>query len=307
MNNLNALISEVQQLKCEELITKQLELLDSTPFLDIELSASCNVDCIMCPRDKLKRSNPIMSEKLIEHLINWIPKDAKVMLAGLGEPLFNKYYYHFVSTLNKRGIETGLTTNGLFLTPDVIDKLIQADIRLIQVSFNGVSESVYQNIMPGSCLSTVAKNLKYLAKTKANNLIVKLAVTLQDKNKNELPAIRKFADSLDFEVFVRNLHSRAETTFQKGFLDLPNGCGIFSKVTFVASDGHILSCCQDLGKQFILGHILQDSFVDILTKKKRIVKNNDWFLNCSQCDDDYRYYLLCEDSYTSEGNKIALS
>ena len=272
---------------------RELELLGSIPVFDIELSSRCNISCVMCPRTKLSRKLETMSLGLIKVLLNWLPSNAQAMLCGLGEPLLNSHIFFLISSLRLRGIEVGVTTNGSLLTKNAVDTIVAYGINLIQVSFNGSTEEIYSSIMQNACFSTVIQNLQYLAKIKTSKLTVKLAVTVQRDNRNDVENIQMLATKLGFEVFLRNRHSRSGALMVDGEskVNLP-GCGILPKVTFIAANGDVLSCCQDLAGKFVLGNIGRNTFEDILAAKKNIIDQDSWFPICQHCDDEYRYLLL---------------
>lgn len=274
---------------------RELELLHSEPVFDIELSSRCNINCIMCPRAKLTRKHETMSLGLIRILIDWLPGNAKAMLCGLGEPLLNNDIFFLIRALRKRHIEVGVTTNGLLLTENNADLLVDCGINLIQISFNGSTEEIYSSIMKNSSFAVVMRNLQYLSKVKPSAITVKLATTIQKENIDDRENIQILAAKLGFEVFLRNRHSRG------GLLEanscqsnnLP-GCGIFPKVTFIAASGDVLSCCQDLSGKFVLGNIKRHTFTEVLEEKELVISKNNWFPICKHCDDEYRYLLLAD-------------
>ena len=272
---------------------REIELLYSEPVFDLELSSRCNINCIMCPRAKLKRKHEIMSLDLIKTLIDWLPDNAKAMLCGLGEPLLNNYIFFLISSLRKRNIEVGVTTNGLLLTENNVAMLLDSGINLIQISFNGSTEKIYSSIMKNSSFITVIQNLQYLSKVKTADTIVKLATTVQEENRSDIENIQTLAAKLDFKIFLRNRHSRGGL-LEAGDCQSNNlpGCGIFPKVTFVTANGDILSCCQDLAGQFVLGNIKQHTFTEVLKAKELAINKDHWFPICKHCDDEYRYLLL---------------
>jgi MoaA/NifB/PqqE/SkfB family radical SAM enzyme len=275
---------------------RELELLQSTSIFDVELSARCNLSCIMCPRKKLKRQLKIMSLGSIKVLIDWLPNNAQAMLCGLGEPLLNNHIFFLIASLKKRGIVVGITTNGLLLTENNIDTLINIGVDLIQVSLNGSTEEIYNTIMRNGSFETVNKNLRYLAKNKTASLTVKLTVTVQDQNKNDIKNIQVMAAEFGLGVFLRKQHSRAGA-ISSGSPQVvhSSGCGIFPKVTFIAANGDVLSCCQDLAGEFVLGNINCNKFASILDRKKCIIDQGHWFPICKYCDDEYRHLLLAYD------------
>jgi MoaA/NifB/PqqE/SkfB family radical SAM enzyme len=144
--------------------------------------------------------------------------------------------------------------------------------------------------------ATVMRNLQHLSKIKKPEMVVKLAVTKQRENKNDIENIQTLASNFGFEVFLRNLHSRSGALVVKEEQTVNLlGCGILPKVTFVAANGDVLSCCQDLAGKFVLGNINHDTFEDVLKEKKRVIEQDDWFPICKHCDDEYRYLLLAND------------
>jgi sulfatase maturation enzyme AslB (radical SAM superfamily) len=289
-------LQKQQHLNLHNRKQRELELLNSTPIFDIELSSMCNLSCVMCPRTKLSRNLEIMTLDLIKTLIDWLPSNAQAMLCGLGEPLLNKDIFFLISSLRKRDIEVGITTNGILLTENYTDMMMASGISLIQVSFNGSTDKTYGSIMKNGSFSTVMNNLQYLAKRKTPELTIKLAVTVQKENIDDIENIQALAAKLGFGVFLRNRHSRGGACAVNNSNQLVNlpGCGILPKVTFIAANGDVLSCCQDLAGKFVLGNINLNTFEEVLKEKKRIIDQDDWFPICKRCDDEYRYLLLTD-------------
>ena len=287
----------------KEITRAQLDMIKTAPFFDVELSSNCNVHCLMCPRRELKRTSSLMEKGLMYRLADWFPSQAKVMLAGLGEPILHPKIFEFLFALKKRGIETGITTNGLLLSPEVVSKLIESHVDLIQISFHATSKEQYNKIVKGGSFNKLMNNLSYLSEKVIHCDQVKLTATVQKDNENDIERIKHIADSFGFDLFLRNCHSRAGANYDFSCsFKHPAACGIFSKVSFIDSDGNILACCQDLKSQIRLGHIDQSSFSEILNKKKKIIEGNRGFSICRHCDDDYRYYLIAEHLKTN--NKI---
>lgn len=280
------------------LIEKQLELLQLPPVFDVEVTPKCNMNCIMCPRKNILRQES-MSIDLMQKSIDWFPKNSRVMLAGLGEPLLNKNISFFIAELNKKNITTGITTNGLLLTSNVIKELSDSGLNMLQISFNGSNKEVYNSIMKDGDFDTVMNNIAYLSKHKPQNMIVNLAVTKQRNNISDIENICELARKYDFGIFIRNCHSRAgfmENVKNMNDVGLQHksqqGCGIFSQITFIAGNGDILSCCQDLTGKTKLGSVLMHNFSEIVEYKRQIISENKWSSICNKCDDDYRYHLL---------------
>jgi MoaA/NifB/PqqE/SkfB family radical SAM enzyme len=97
---MNESLKNPQHLSPQDRKQREMELLHSEPIFDIELSSKCNINCVMCPRTKIRRKLEIMSLTSIKVLIDWLPNNAKAMLCGLGEPLLNKDIFFLISSCN---------------------------------------------------------------------------------------------------------------------------------------------------------------------------------------------------------------
>ncbi len=70
-----------------EILSTMLERLEGAPRFDIEASLKCNLDCIMCPREKISRSMEIMSPGLLKGLSEWLPEEyAEIFFAEWENP-----------------------------------------------------------------------------------------------------------------------------------------------------------------------------------------------------------------------------
>ena len=82
-----------------------------------------------------------------------------------------------------------------------------------------------------------------------------------------------------------------------------SGCGILPKITFVATNGDVLSCCQDSKSKYSLGNIYNNTFNDILIKKKQMIAEDEWLPICKYCDDEYRYLFYDDKIWKSCDNE----
>ncbi len=69
---------------------------------------------------------------------------------------------------------------------------------------------------------------------------------------------------------------------------------MFASVTFITSDGDLLSCVNDVPGGHRLGLVAQVDWADLLEDKHRLVAEGAWFDTCLRCDDDYRSVLLAQ-------------
>ncbi len=277
----------------KNILANALKLLEGVPRFDIEVSLKCNINCAMCPRDKITRPKGMMAPGLMDALAYWLPdKKSEIFFCGLGEPLLNHNIYACLSTLHKKKHITGITSNGLLLTPETIHRLIHAKVDFIHISFPSLKKAVYEKIMKGARFEKALEHLKYLSEVKPKHLRVELAFTEQEKNAGEKESVKSFARDLDFGFQHNLLHSRGGH-FSHGYKphtrDGPGPCAVFTRNHFITCEGDILACCHDLQGKTRLGNIKDISFTDLLDiKKSRIIKNR-WFGICAKCDDTNRF------------------
>jgi len=273
----------------EEIDSKILNLLESTPKFDIEVSLKCNLKCIMCPREKISRDIRIMPHDLMNRLSDWLPEDnVEIFFCGMGEPTLNKYLTECLKSLSNGKRYIGITSNAASFTPRFIEHLLSTGINFIQISFNSLSKNRYEHIMKGADFESVMRSLKYLSKVKTPSLYVELAYTEQKENKHEADDIRKFAEELGFGFQHNLLHSRGGNLihdYKKEYRPNSNLCGIFPRRHFISCTGYILACCHDLSGSTVLGHLNQISFAELLEIKRQRILKKEWFDLCEQCDD----------------------
>lgn len=294
--DLENLIAGLSQLSRVELLLAHDSVLESKPLLDVELSTFCNLDCIICPRDRIGREMGMMTGEVLSKLVEWIPDGANIMFSGLGEPLMNPQIAEYVRQLKSRDLTVGLTTNGTLLTRRVVRDLIDSGIDMIQISLYGFSERSYSAVTRRGSFRGVLANLESLSLMRSPDLRIQISVVKQTMCRDHLVRIERFALRMGFSLLIRNRHSRG------GYLMVRNAtpsrtvgldfCGIFPKVTFVTWDGSVLACCHDLEGKTCLGNIGSVSFDQLKRVKRSIITSRDWFDICRHCNDEYRFILL---------------
>ena len=82
-----------------------------------------------------------------------------------------------------------------------------------------------------------------------------------------------------WRVFEQRLRSPALCASESHF------CGILARHNFVAWDGRVLSCCHDLHAENVLGHVGEQSFMDIARAKSPVMKTGPSYRICRACND----------------------
>lgn len=163
----------------------------------------CNLRCAMCkqwrkPKEKELDTKTWKSiiDKLIEKGI------VNIHFTG-GEPLMREDVFELIDYASAKGVTTGLTTNGMLLDKDKIEKLLLAGIRSIVLSVDALQEKYellrgvknsYDKVRNAAVLLSKAKNKKKMDAS-VNFVLMKDTV-------EEFAKVKIFCDNLELPVFV---------------------------------------------------------------------------------------------------------
>lgn len=134
--------------------------------LSIETVSTCNLKCIMCPREGFSEKykiNTVMTDDIFQKIVSHISShDIKmVSICGTSEPLLDKELASRIKTIKDISPNTLVffITNGLLLTPERSKEFHKSNLDAITISFDGASEDTYNSIRVGSDFNTVLENI----------------------------------------------------------------------------------------------------------------------------------------------------
>ncbi|MBN1272553.1 MAG: radical SAM protein [Candidatus Aminicenantes bacterium] len=175
--------------------------------VNIALSNRCNVRCIHCyfHSPEIETSNlfklrmEMHKEFFNDEQKSWKGMDAdpdkvrsviekladlgtqRFLFSGNGEPLIHPQFLMFAGLVKGRGARGLLNTNGLLLTPDTSEALIDMRFDILRVTTMAGSPEMYAVTHPGTPEKTFAelkRNLMFLAEKKASMGISKPKINL---------------------------------------------------------------------------------------------------------------------------------
>lgn len=116
-------------------------------YMEVSPTSACNHRCVFCACDFTgHKPDFIQTKSYIESLPGMVKCGLKsIMFAGEGEPFLHKDFCHICNETKKAGIDIGITTNGVLLTPDRVEQIID-NTSWIKVSCNGVTPGAYGKI-----------------------------------------------------------------------------------------------------------------------------------------------------------------
>ena len=140
-------------------------------FLDIEVTNACNLRCPFCETtiSGMYHQKGFISKNCIEKILD---EGANNGLYGVkfnirGEPLLHPLIDDFVRYAKEKGmVDVYFNTNAVLLTESMINRLIEAGLDRISISFEGHTKDIYEKNRVCSNYDLVLKNIENLRKIK---------------------------------------------------------------------------------------------------------------------------------------------
>lgn len=296
-------------------------------YLFWECTARCNLNCIHCGSDcSIDSSIPDMKIedflKVTSEIKNQYDSTKIMIVLTGGEPLIRSDLEQLGKELKKQNYSWGIVTNGVLLSNDKLNKLIDAGLSSVSISLDGMEKN-HNWLRNSNCYEYVINSIKLLV----NRTAVKLDVVscISPKNINELSEMKSLLISLgvkkwrlftispigrakqnkNFQLdnqqyrqlleFIRK--SRFEKEIQvnyecEGFLgkyemevrDNLFFCRAGISIASILADGSV-SACPNIDNRFSQGNIFKDNFLDLWNDEFVHMRNREWMKNgvCSEC------------------------
>ncbi len=176
--------------------------------LDIEPTVSCNLRCIMCPSEKIRKQRKAthMSFENFRKIIDCIPTLMKVTIQGVGEPLLSPDFFKMVRYANQKDIAVTTTMNATFMNETMAQKVVESGLIRTYISLDGATKETYERIRRGANFEKILEGIRYLVKArkKRGKPFIDLWMTGIGDNVLELPlmidlAVELKVDSLTFQ------------------------------------------------------------------------------------------------------------
>lgn len=188
----------------------------------IEQTRYCNFKCFYCihsTRDAIggeleKLGHAIkhmefgMFEKIIEQLAEFPKGIKRIVFSGLGEPLMNPRLPEMVKQAVDAAIadRVEIITNGVLLTPELSDKLIDAGITNINISIQGVNAEQYRETCGMKIdFNTFVNNLTYLYNHRKKVQIYIKAIDATLKGKEDEKAFFDIFGNIADKIYIEHL------------------------------------------------------------------------------------------------------
>lgn len=263
--------------------------LDQRPkMLLIEPTNRCNLNCPFClvglqnqlesaEHNLLPRDLGFMDFGLYEKIV----RDAvefgidKMQLHFQGESLLHEQFPDMGRLAKQYRMSTQVFTNGLLLTEEYMDRIIQSGLDNMRFSVDGASEETYKQNRVGGKFNTVLQNMKLMAeRARGSGTRVEWQFIVMRNNEHELHKARQMAKEIGIPFIAK--------TFAEAVPELvphnpkyrrnlqPKPCTDIYRCICVFWNGDMVPCCYDLEGKEIMGNVGKETLGQIWTSPKYI-------------------------------------
>lgn len=291
-----------------------------------ECTLRCNLACRHCGSDCRKEA--LTPDMPLEHFIPVLedvatmapPEKVLVNTVG-GEPLVRPDILECGKAITERGFSWGFVTNGVLLTESLMHKLMDAGLRTVAVSLDGLEPE--HNWLRGNSYNGAMNAIKLLVNTPG--LLWDVITCVNQRNFSTLPQLKQHlidAGVKKWRIFTifpqgrakpnqelflnpqqfRELMEFIASTRKEGVINLSYSCEGFLGEYEGEVRSHIYRCdagtmtasvlangdisgCMSIRSHYAQGNIYRDRFSDVWNNRFEQMRNRRWMKrdDCKRC------------------------
>lgn len=270
----------------------------------------CNISCVMCPFNGplAARKQRTLTVEEVRKFVSSVPR-GPLLFASTGELFKDPNALEHLRVAAKHGHQPSVLTNGLLLTPELIDQLLEIGVRRIIMSVDAYEPESYRKIRQGGELSKIVEACLYLRskrkdypglRVEINNVLFKKTFNQQDKF---IEFWRGKADAVNFNAEYYDTFKFRNTLCDPG--DRVD-CQIR---VFLLPSGQMSPCCamtvhQHMNNLDWLPHIrdtapeqaleyFQKLYADSSSPLGRLCQNCDWWILWTRNEQGETPFIRC--------------
>ena len=238
-----------------------------------EINNTCNLDCIMCPRETMTRPARHMTQQEFQDIADKV-KEAEVRrirLFLLGEPLLHRELIPMIRYCKQIGIPSvEISTNAVLLDEAASEELIKAGLDELVISIDGADAEPYEAVRRGAVYEEVAENVRnffrvreHLQEQRPRGVIQTM---LMEPTRQQIARFvelwRPVADELRIQT-VREYGGLEGLSYMKRTGDDElRPCPALWSYLVILSDLTVVPCCTDINGELALGKTTEADITD---------------------------------------------
>ena len=294
-----AIAESVASLLAAGLIREWSAHRDPQPSFEIEITALCNADCIMCPRGELRAAGH-MTEQTFERLLTLVIAHPSrgAIIQGIGEPSLHPSLVDWSARL--RAVLSPqapliVVTNGIRTNRQLYAQLIAAGVTQVQWSLHALDPATITEVFGTKLAVRALDNLEACLAFDSEHLGVNFV--LMDLTRAELDRVRRWltvrglpaSQIRVIPVFSRGGTIDTQALFSRIHRPVQAPCVYVRKSMFIAWNGDLLPCSNDIAGAHPYGN-LEDADAEQLsaTWNDQLASTHVGFEICRACDHQSR-------------------
>lgn len=316
----------------------------SAPYtVQIEPTRMCNLRCFFCmhhsrgtDRDLLKESGlklihmeMDLYNKLLGDLMQFPEQPKMINFCGIGEPLMNPRFGEMVRRMRSAGYRGRIVTytNGVRLTPAVVDELTESGLSEIRISLNGLTSEMFQQVTGTKVnMQDYIEQIHYLYQHKKNiKVYIKIIENLLEGEEDREKFYRIFSSISDV-IYVENIiqlqrqmkdydgitRENHKNVFNEPMPSQWKTCACMFYQIHIDAEGNVFFCVS-LGNpsKYAIGNIKDSSLLDIWNGQERkkalrinLKEGSDKIAMCSGCEG--KYDIIAKEEYLDDCSALLL-
>jgi len=147
-----------------------------------------------------------MSLEMFKHIATAFKMADMIFLQGWGEPFLNERLFEMIEIVKGAGCKVGLTTNGMALDPEKIDRLVDLRLDILGISLAGTRSETHNRLRAGTDFEHITRSLMDMKEKKAQKNTslpkVHLAYIMLRSNFEDLREIINYAETVGSKDIV---------------------------------------------------------------------------------------------------------
>ncbi len=278
-------------------------------YVEIEITNDCNLSCVFCAREKMKRKKESMDFELYKKIIDQLTgqyDDIIISFTLMGEPLMHPEFLKFVDyTIKQKNIFTLIVeSNGALLNEKMIKELsgYPAEKLVIVFGMDSLNSETYSRLRKSDDKGLFEKAKKniidFIEFNQSNKLRTFIQILKMKDNNLEIEDFYNFWHSRGVNVVIQKYNQYLDELDDRTVVDLTPldriPCWHIQKDMEIFSNGDVPVCKQDFNGKIKAGNAGESSIGDIWNNLKKYFLLNykekyDKIGICKECDEWYTY------------------
>lgn len=173
-------------------------------FVQLNLTTRCNLSCRIC--SFADEGSDIEKELTVTEIGEIAKQSAKwklnqIVLSG-GEPFLRKDIFAILDTITKNGADMVITSNGVLLNDEILEKLNETSLKHLQISIDGACAKTHDYIRGEGAFKKTVENIKKVVVLKKRKYSVGISFTVMPYNYKEMEGLLKLAKDLNVDTVL---------------------------------------------------------------------------------------------------------